>query len=275
MSSHTAHSVARHATTAADPPIVENRFGIERQIIASRNTVLRVGLFTAAALLLWIGSSLDSFLSVVASLILLLVGFGVPTRARLQRRADLEHDEAIAKELERRLAEFKASFDSATGNPHALRQMNAARERLALTEREIGYSTVERCEAAADLLEFVAAAAARGGLSPVSGHERVVGDAICYFAAHNVLYDKQSADDPTGTLLLTDAGVTFIAPEGLASVPWSKTASVRSRGRRLFVQRRDRKTPHEFAFDAYREAAIGVYVAETLWANSVDRAGCV
>jgi hypothetical protein len=82
------------------------------------------------------------------------------------------------------------------------------------------------------------------------------------------MYDKRGDDDPLGTLLITDSGITLVAPEGLTTVPWAKTVSVRRDDKTLYVQRRDRQTPHEFIFRGYRDALIGAFVAERLWRTS-------
>jgi hypothetical protein len=87
-----------------------------------------------------------------------------------------------------------------------------------------------------------------------------------------VLYDKRGDNDPTGTLYLTTGETVFHAPgEENAAVPWSKVMAVTRSHRTLSVQRRDRKTPHAFIFDALGDACIAEYVARRLWAEASAR----
>jgi hypothetical protein len=148
--------------------------------------VVRAAFFIAGCIscLLYLGTSSEStrLVMFVAGGVCFLVAWLQPSRQKTQAQLDAEHAADVAAEIERRLNDFQTAVDAASGNANTLRGLNAVRERLELTEKEVGYYRLEELLAQADLLDFQSSVVANGdSLLPVSGHDQFVEDGILLF----------------------------------------------------------------------------------------------
>ena len=74
----------------------------------------------------------------------------------------------------------------------------------------VDYCAMERARAELDMIEFTTQVAANGErLTPLPGHELVVGASGCWFMRTGVLFDKRGNEDRTGTLYLTTEETIF------------------------------------------------------------------
>ena len=253
---------------AAPVEAMADRFGLKRSTAPMSAGAARLMLFVVGGSALVVGSLAGVGAVQVLGLALVAVAFLLRSKVSVQRKLDATHAEAVAAELERRRAQFEAAAAAAGADAKAIRDVIELKNRLELTDAEVGSETIDELAAEAAVLELNAAIDANGGNLPrVAGQERIVGNEVCYMVATNVLYDKRGDDDPTGALYLTQEQAFFVAPTLTHKTPWSKVISIVRDGRVLRVQRRDRQTPTEFWFDSRSDAAIGAHIATRLWSK--------
>jgi hypothetical protein len=135
----------RTSTDAALPvePPEPDRFGLVRPTAPESAGVARlVFLGLAVALVpaaVVFGASL-LWLSIVS----VIVGVALPSRASTQARLDNEHRRAVHEERDRRQAQLVSAAEAATGDEAALRNVVALPAALELTDDEVDYGAMGR-----------------------------------------------------------------------------------------------------------------------------------
>ena len=249
----------------ARPGIDPARFHIEPVLSTSAKPTIRVLLFVAGTMVLAGGFVMLSSLAWVGVL-LIVIGFTLPSGRTLQEAVIDRCWLAAQKELIRRLAIFNSAATEAekTTTLACLRSLLELQQRLGLSDVEAGAPRLTAIRGDIHFLEFQAGvAAAGGGLPIVTRDEKVTAPDVCHFAGM-CTYDKAGDHDPRGILYLTDKRAIFLADEGLTTTSWAKVIAASRDRYALRIQRRDRQTPYLFAFDSLGEAMIAEWITASI-----------
>lgn len=261
--SHSSHAVVAQITKPSVPKLELNRFGITPQSVSSSRTVLKVAVLLIGGAIAVLSTILPEHSGWLA-LVVLAIGFVLPSRKTLEAEEDRRCQGRAHVELDRRLREFRYHSDKATNTATSGQTLLAVQQRLALSDEEIGRHEAAALRGLITLAEYEATVSANGDRLPaIPGHEQVVTTETCYFVSP-ATYDKRGDNDPTGSLYLSSDQLIFVAPEGVTAAPWTKVMSVDCEDRVLRVQRRDRQTPYLFDLPCVGDALKAHFIGNRI-----------
>ena len=261
--SHPSHAVVAQITEPSVPELELSRFGITPKSVSSSRTVLKVSVLVAGGVISVLSPILPEHSGWLA-LVVLAIGFVLPSRKTLEA-AEVRRGQGRAHvELDRRLREFRHHSDKATNTATSAHALLALQQRLVLSDEDIGRHEAAALRGLITLAEYEATVSANGDRLPaIPGHQQVVTTETCYFVSP-ATYDKRGDNDPTGFLYLSSDQLIFVAPEGVTAAPWTKVMSVDCEDRVLRVQRRDRQTPYLFDLPCVGDALKAHFIGNRI-----------
>ena len=278
LTSHKVSEPSSSISTASPTPTVAaedlERFGIVPDEIPagagrSKWLILTMGLAGILAFAV-LGTAITSSITTViaaASLLAILVGLFMPSRAALERAELTQCANRIETEKATRIAQFRQRATATNSDLASLASLLDLQRELRLTDQELG-SGIGTIRATKALLEWEQTI--DGKIPTLQGHETAIRpDDACFFVSA-AMHDKRGDADPSGTLYFTDKRAFFLSDEGSSSVPWTKVVNVTLNGNEVRLQRHDRQNPTVFWISDLTDAMKAHVIAKSLLVSSTD-----